>query len=110
MCEGSLKLSRLFVLSTVVLLSLVLLVVGRAMWQDWKVVRAASTGLELLELTANVMVVAEKASAERGPVIPVVNDGVPADPTKRERLTKFRSNTDEVFVKAENSLGNLART
>jgi diguanylate cyclase (GGDEF)-like protein len=98
------KLSRLFVLSTLLLLTLVLIVLVRTMWQDLSLVRAATVGINMLDHTRRVMVVAEKASAERGPVIPVVNDAVPPDPAKRQRLTTFRATTDDAFKAAIDAL------
>ncbi|KPF70352.1 hypothetical protein IP84_00955 [beta proteobacterium AAP99] len=94
------RLSRLFLLSTGILLSLVLLMAVRAMLQDWRIVRSAEAGLQAMQLTNLAMQVAEKASAERGPTIPVLNDRVPPEPARRERLTQARQATDNAFADA----------
>lgn len=89
------RLSRLFFCTTVLLLGLVTLMLVRAMWTDWRGVRRAESGLEAMELAYAAMQVAEHASAERGPAIPVLND--PPSDALRARLTKFQQQTDAAF-------------
>lgn len=89
------RLSRLFLGSTLLLLSLVTLMLARTMWTDWQALRRAEAGLAAMDLAYQVMRVAERASAERGPTIPVLNDP-PAD-ALRQRLTAFRAETDAVL-------------
>jgi diguanylate cyclase (GGDEF)-like protein len=91
------RLTRLFMCTTGLLLTLVVVMLGRSTIQDYKTVEAAEQGLKAMELAYLVMKFAEKASAERGPTIPVLNDTVPPDALKRERLTKARAATDEAL-------------
>lgn len=92
---GAMRLSRLFLCSTVLLLSLVSLMLVRTMWTDWQDVRRAEFGLDAMELAYAAMKVAEHASAERGPAIPVLND--PPSDALRKRLTQFQLETDAAF-------------
>ncbi len=89
------RLSRLFLSTTVLLLGLVSLMLVRTMWTDWQGVRRAESGLEAMELAYAAMQVAERASAERGPAIPVLND--PPSDALRQRLTQFQQATDAAF-------------
>ena len=89
------RLSRLFLCTTILLLGLVSLMLVRAMWTDWQDVRRAQSGLEAMELAYQAMQVAEHASAERGPAIPVLND--PPSDALRQRLTQFQQATDAAF-------------
>ena len=61
------RLTRLFMLTTGLLLMLVIVMLGRSMLQDWRTVQSAQHGLQAMELAYRAMKVAEKASAERGP-------------------------------------------
>lgn len=94
----TMRLSRLFFCTTVLLLSLVSLMLVRTMWTDWQGVRRAQSGLEAMELAYAAMQVAEHASAERGPAIPVLND--PPSDALRQRLTQFQQATDAAFDRA----------
>ncbi|WP_230630274.1 sensor domain-containing diguanylate cyclase [Comamonas testosteroni] len=89
------RLSRLFLCTTALLLGLVSLMLARSMWTDWLDVRRAESGLEAMELAYAVMQVAEHASAERGPAIPVLND--PPSDALRKRLMQFQRETDVAF-------------
>ena len=89
------RLSRLFLCTTVLLLSLVSLMLVRTMWTDWQGVRRAESGLVAADLAYAAMQVAERASAERGPSIPVLND--PPSDALRHRLTQFQQATDAAF-------------
>ncbi|WP_149357132.1 GGDEF domain-containing protein [Comamonas testosteroni] len=92
---GTMRLSRLFLCTTVLLLGLVSLMLVRTLWTDWLDVRRAEAGLEAMELAYAAMQVAEHASAERGPAIPVLND--PPSDALRKRLTQFQLETDAAF-------------
>jgi diguanylate cyclase (GGDEF)-like protein len=95
------RLTRLFVCTTAVLLTLVVVMLGRSTVQDIKTVEAAEQGMKAMELAYRVMKFAEKASAERGPTIPVLNDStIPPDAAKRERLEKARTATDDALKHA----------
>lgn len=89
------RLSRLFLCTTVLLLGLVSLMLVRTMWTDWQDVRRTESGLVAMELAYAAMQVAERASAERGPAIPVLND--PPSDALRERLAQFQQATDAAF-------------
>lgn len=92
------RLSRLFLCTTGLLLGLVSLMLVRTMWTDWQGVRRAESGLEAMELAYAAMQVAEHASAERGPAIPVLND--PPSDALHKRLTQFQQATDAAFEAA----------
>ncbi len=94
------RLTRLFLLTTGLLLALVSALLLRSIWTDWRQVSAAELGLAAMQRAYLGMKVAEKASAERGPAIPVLNDTEPADPAKRARLQDFRRTTDAAFDEA----------
>jgi diguanylate cyclase (GGDEF)-like protein len=95
------RLNRLFMCTTGVLLTLVLVMLGRSTMQDIKMVQAAEQGMKAMELAYRVMKFAEKASAERGPTIPLLNDStMPPDAAKRERLMKARTATDDALKHA----------
>lgn len=96
------RLSRLFLCTTVLLLGLVSLMLVRTMWTDWQSVRRAESGLAAMELAFAAMQVAERASAERGPAIPVLND--PPSDALRQRLTQFQQATDAAFEVAQQRL------
>src|SRR5690606_15728953 len=100
---ANMRLSRLFLCSTVLLLGLVSLMLVRTMWADWQDVRRAESGLEAMDLAYAAMQVAERASAERGPAIPVLND--PPSDALRQRLTRFQHATDAAFDAALTRLG-----
>jgi diguanylate cyclase (GGDEF)-like protein len=92
------RLTRLFMCTTGVLLTLVVVMFGRSTIQDIRMVEAAEQGMKAMELAYRVMKFAEKASAERGPTIPVLNDPtMPPDSAKRERLNKARTATDDAL-------------
>ena len=74
------RLTRLFLLTTTVLLGLVSLMLVRATVADWRTLQAAEQGLAVMERTYLAMKVAEKASAERGPANVVLGDTQPPDP------------------------------
>jgi diguanylate cyclase (GGDEF)-like protein len=95
------RLTRLFMCTTGLLLTLVLVMLGRSTMQDIKTIEAAEQGMKAMELAYRVMKFAEKASAERGPTIPVLNDAaVPPDVAKRERLLQARTATDDALKHA----------
>ncbi|MFT7776552.1 diguanylate cyclase [Roseateles sp.] len=91
------RLTRLFLLTTGLLLSLVTVLLLRSAWADWRTVVTAETGLVAMQRAYLAMKVAEKASAERGPANQVLSDGEPVDPAKRARLAEFRRATDAAF-------------
>jgi diguanylate cyclase (GGDEF)-like protein len=102
------RLKRQFVVTTGLLLALVTLMMGHAMYQDWRTIDSAKQGLKAMELAYLGMKVAEKASAERGPAIPVLNDTVPPNPAKRERLQLARAASDLAIENALQGVGGFS--
>jgi len=98
------RLTRLFLITTGLLLALVTALLLRSVWADWAQVDAAEQGLAAMQRAYLGMKVAETASAERGPAIPVLNDTQPADPAKRARLAEFRRAADAAFDEALEAL------
>ncbi len=94
------RLTKVFMLTTALMLTLVTIMLARSLIVDWRTSHSAQSGLQTMELAYLAMKVAEKASAERGPTIPVLNDTVPADPAKRERLNKAREASNQAFAAA----------
>lgn len=94
------RLTRLFLLTTALLLGLVTAMLLRSVWGDWGTVNTVEQGLAAMQRAYLAMKVAEKASAERGPANQVLSDGEPADPAKRARLAEFRRTTDAAFDEA----------
>jgi diguanylate cyclase (GGDEF)-like protein len=98
------RFTRLFLLTTALLLSLVGLMLARTLWVDARAVRSAESGLRAMAMAHQVMKVAEKASAERGPTIPVLNDGDPPDPARAQRLLVARHATNAAMAEALTAL------
>jgi diguanylate cyclase (GGDEF)-like protein len=101
------RLARLFVLTTGILLVMVLVMLTRSMLQDWHTMQSARQGLQTMELTYRAMKVAEKTSAERGPAIPVLNDTEPRNPAKKQRLLTAREASDAAMNDALQGLDTL---
>jgi diguanylate cyclase (GGDEF)-like protein len=94
------RFTRLFLLTTTLLLTLVGLMLARTLWADARAVQSAESGLRAMAMAYQVMKVAEKASAERGPTIPVLNDGDPPDPARAQRLLVARQASDTAMAEA----------
>ena len=92
------RLTRLFMMTTGLLLTLVSIMLVRSVAQEWRTVVAAERGLQAMELAYQAMKVAEKASFERGPTIAVMGDGDLTDPAKRARLVAAREASDAAFA------------
>lgn len=99
------RLKRLFLITTSLLLTLVTVMLGRSLIQDWSTIVSAERGLQAMELAYLSMIVAEKASAERGPTIPVLNDTEPPSPAKRKHLQKARAASNLAIEDALKGLG-----
>jgi diguanylate cyclase (GGDEF)-like protein len=99
------RLKRLFILTTSLLLALVSIMLLRSIVHDWNTISSAEQGLRAMELAYRGMKAAEKASAERGPTIMVLNDSEPANVTKREKLAKARAASDAAIDDALQGLG-----
>jgi diguanylate cyclase (GGDEF)-like protein len=102
------RFTRLFLLTTALLLALVGLMLARTLWVDARAVRSAESGLQAMAMAYQVMKVAEKASAERGPTIPVLNDGDTPDPARAQRLQLARQASDAAMAEAMATLNAAA--
>lgn len=91
------RLTRLFMLTTGILLVMVIVMLVRSMIQDWRTVQSAQQGMQAMELAYRTMLAAEKVTFERGPAILVLNDTVPPDPAKRQRLATARAVSDSTL-------------
>jgi len=87
------SLTRLFTITTIVLFALVEVMFARILWDEGRAYRTSAAGLGAIDATRLALVVAEKASFERGPTNGVLG-GAPADPVKRAKLTAARAVTD----------------
>lgn len=87
-------------LTTGILLIMVIIMLARSIIQDWRTVQSVQRGVQAMELAYRAMKAAEKASAERGPAIPVLNDTEPPDAAKRQRLAIARAASDSALAEA----------
>ena len=99
------RLTKLFMLTTGLLLSLVTVMLLRSGIQEFSTYRAAKEGLEAMQLAYLAMIVAEKTSFERGPSNALMGSTETDAPPIRERLQKARAATDTAF---DNALAALA--
>ena len=98
------KLTRVFALITAALVVLVGLMLFQIALFEWRNLRSSEAGLEAMRVAYQAMVVAEKASFERGPTNGVLGDGEPPDAAKRERLQKARATTDQAIAQLDAAL------
>lgn len=104
------RLNRLFMLTTGVLLTLVSIMLAQSISRDWQAVTSAKTGLEAMNLTYQAIKVAELASFERGPTNAVLGDREPPDPSKRQRLATARAASDSAINAALASLAGSGKS
>ncbi|MFA9216196.1 MAG: diguanylate cyclase [Sphingomonadaceae bacterium] len=95
------KLTRLLIVATTLLATLVCAMLGRILWGEWNHYTAASDGLHTLQLVQRAMTAAEKLSVERGPVNGVLGDPLPGDPAKQARLRTARAASDQALLELE---------
>ena len=98
------RLTRLFLFTSLLLVTLVSSLMTRSVLQDWQTVRAAQRGLEAMELTYLAMKAAEKCSAERGPTVAILGDGEIPAPSRLDRLKSARLASDEALTAVSNAL------
>lgn len=101
------RLTKLFMITTGVLLTLVSIVLVRSVLNEWRTVNAAQRGLQAMSWAYDAMKVAEKASAERGPTVAIMGDGAngAAPSTEiRERLASARKASDDALEAVRNGL------
>ena len=94
------RLTKLFMITTGILLTLVSIMLVRSVLNEWRTVNAAQRGLQAMSLAYDAMKVAEKASAERGPTVAIVGDGANgAAPSTaiRDRLASARKASDDAL-------------
>jgi len=92
------RLTRLFTLTTSVLIVLIALMLSRLIFTEWSSYQASQAGLEAMRVAYKAMVIAEKVSFERGPTNGVLGDADTPDPGKRERLRKAREASDAAIA------------
>ena len=95
--SSSVRLRRLFFLISFVMAALVVTLAAVVLSHAWVELRRAVVGLEKMEQLRAVLVVAELASAERGPANGLMGSALTNDPQKRERLNAARQRTDAAF-------------
>lgn len=101
------RLTRLFVITTGILLTLVSVMLVRSVLIEWDTVSSAQRGLKAISVTYDAMKVAEKASAERGPTVAIMGDGANGaapNVSVRERLATARKASDDAFVVVQKAL------
>ncbi|HEY4439958.1 MAG TPA: GGDEF domain-containing protein [Candidatus Elarobacter sp.] len=99
------SLTRLFTISTIVLFALVVVMFSRILADEWHGYETSRVGLHAVDAARLALVVAEKASFERGPMNGVLG-AAPGDRTKRARLTRARSVTDGAISDLQSALAN----
>ncbi|HEX4326192.1 MAG TPA: GGDEF domain-containing protein [Burkholderiales bacterium] len=92
------KLTRLFAISTVVLVTLIGLMLSRIIFAEWSTYQSSRAGLVAMQVAYKAMVLAEKVSFERGPTNGVLGDADTPDPAKRARLAKARADSDAAMA------------
>ncbi|MDB5803130.1 MAG: hypothetical protein JWN73_452 [Betaproteobacteria bacterium] len=98
------KLTRLFAISTAVLVTLICLMLSRIIFAEWSAYQSSRNGLEAMQVAYKAMVLAEKVSFERGPTNGVLGDADQHDPAKRARLAKVRADSDAAMADLAASL------
>lgn len=94
------RLKKLFLLTTVLLLALVTAMLVRAFVQELNSYRAAQTGLQVMQLARLAMTIAEKSSVERDPAFAFMSSDAANHATARDTLTPARQQSDIAFAEA----------
>ena len=94
------RLTKLFLLTTGLVLTLVSVMLVRSVLQEWHTVSAAQRGLQAMEITYQAMKVAEMISFERALSIATLGDSDTPDPARRGRLITARDASDTAFAAA----------
>ena len=106
------RLTKLFMITTGILLTLVSIMLVRSVLNEWRTVVAAQRGLQAMSLAYDAMKVAEKASAERGPTVAIMGDGANgAAPSTaiRDRLASARKASDDALAAGQLELSGSTR-
>lgn len=94
------RLKKLFLLTTLLLLALVTAMLVRAFVQELGSYRAAQTGLQVMQLARLAMTIAEKSSLERDPAFAFMNSEAASHAITRETLNQARQKSDIAFAEA----------
>lgn len=95
--DQKMRLTKLFMLTTALLMTLVAVMLFRTGVQEWTTYRATKDGLAAMQHAYLAMIAAEKASFERGPSNGLMGSNEADAPPIRERLKKARDTTDQAF-------------
>jgi diguanylate cyclase (GGDEF)-like protein len=92
------RLKKLFLLTTLLLLSLVTVLLVRASLREYQEYRAAKGGLQIMQLTRLAMVAGEKISLESASANVLLGNNRSAVASLRQTLHTSRAATDEAFA------------
>jgi diguanylate cyclase (GGDEF)-like protein len=92
--SGSVNLSTLFAVSTMVLVTLIGVMLSRIIFSEWRIYHATGDGLWAVEAADRGMVAVETIVYERGPTNGMLGDDDPPDPVFGERLRDARAASD----------------
>jgi diguanylate cyclase (GGDEF)-like protein len=98
------RLKKLFLLTTLLLLSLVTAMLLRTSLQEFNIYNSAKAGLQVMQLTRLTMTIAEKASLERGPSSALLSSDPNSAAPLRQILRKSREASDNAFADAAAAL------
>ncbi len=94
------RLKKLFLLTTLLLLALVTAMALRVSLREYNTYRSAKAGLQVIQLTNLAMTIVEKASLERGPSTALLSGNAQGSEPLREILRKARETSDIAFAEA----------
>jgi PAS domain S-box-containing protein len=98
------RLVRLFAVTTAAFAALIALMVGWIVHAELQAWQSARGGLQALKIARMAMVMTERVSAERGPVLNVLGDGDPPSPVKRTTLAEFRASSDAALREVQEAV------
>ena len=94
------RLKKLFLITTVLLLSLVTAMLLRVGLQEYTIYRSARAGLQVMQLSRLAMTIAEKTSLEHGPSSALLSSDPNSALPLRQILRKSREASDAAFAEA----------
>jgi diguanylate cyclase (GGDEF)-like protein len=94
------RLKKLFLLTTLVLLALVTAMLLRVSFQEYNTYRSAKAGLQVMQLTRLAMAIAEKTSLERGPSSALLSGNANNAAPLRQILRTAREASDIAMAEA----------
>ncbi len=98
------RLVRLFAGTTAAFAALIALMAGWIVHAEMQAWQSARGGLEALKIARIAMVMTERISAERGPMLNVLGDGDPPSATKRATLAEFRVTSDTALRQVQEAV------